>query len=260
MLNNFLKSSLVVAVAWMVTYVPYSVQAAEWGSLKGRIIVDGTPAKPAPLAVDNKDQFCLDKKPVNETLVLGKDNALVNAVVYLRLPTGQKVEIHPDYEAKLKEPAVLDNNACSFKPHITLVRKGQPLTIKNSDPVGHNTNISIYSFNQTIPANDEIKINASAVAPLPMPVVCNIHSFMKAHVVSLDHPYMAATGDDGSFEIKNVPAGPREFQFWHEISGYLKNVKLKGAATDARGRAKLTIPAGQTLDLGDIKIPASALK
>jgi hypothetical protein len=111
-----------------------------------------------------------------------------------------------------------------------------------------------------VPANDKIEIKASAVAALPMPVVCNIHSFMKAHVVSLDHPYMAATGDDGSFEIKNIPAGPREFQFWHEMSGYLKNVKLKSGATDARGRAKLTIPAGETLDLGDIKLPASALK
>jgi hypothetical protein len=260
MLNNVLKLSQLVAVAWMVVHAPSAARAAEWGSLKGRIVVDGTPAKPAPLAVDNKDPFCAMAMPVNDALVLGKDNALVNAVVYLRLPTGKKVEIHPDYEAKLKEQAVLDNKACSFSPHITLVRKGQPLTIKNSDPVGHNTNISIYSFNQTIPANGEIKINASAVAPLPMPVVCNIHSFMKAHVVSLDHPYMAATGEDGSFEIKNVPAGPHEFQFWHEMGGYLKNVKLKGGATDARGRVKLTIPAGQTLDLGDIKLPASALK
>ena len=63
--------------------------------------------------------------------------------------------------------------------------------------------------------------------------------------MSHDHPYMAASGDDGTFEIKNMPAGKHEFQFWHETAGYLKNVKLKGGATDARGRAKLTIPAGQ---------------
>ena len=29
---------------------------------------------------------------------------------------------------------------------------------------------------------------------------------------------MAASGEDGSFEIKNVPAGKHEFQFWHEIA------------------------------------------
>jgi hypothetical protein len=47
---------------------------------------------------------------------------------------------------------------------------------------------------------------------------------------------------------------------WHEASGYLKNLKFKGGATDRRGRAELTIAAGQTLDLGDIKVPASGLK
>ena len=67
-------------------------------------------------------------------------------------------------------------------------------------------------------------------------------------------------GADGKFEIKNIPAGQNEFQFWHEAQGYLKNLKFNGGMTDARsGRAKLTIPAGQTLDLGDIKVKASAL-
>jgi hypothetical protein len=94
---------------------------------------------------------------------------------------------------------------------------------------------------------------------IPMPVVCNIHPWMKGYILSLDHPYVAVTGDDGTFEIKDIPAGQHEFQFWHE-SGYLKNVALKGATTDARGRAKLKIAAGQTLDLGDIKVKASALK
>ena len=51
-----------------------------------------------------------------------------------------------------------------------------------------------------------------------MPVVCNIHPWMKAYILSLDHPYMAVTGEDGTFEIKNMPAGQHEFQFWHEIA------------------------------------------
>ena len=39
---------------------------------------------------------------------------------------------------------------------------------------------------------------------------------------------MAVSGDDGTFEIKNIPAGKHEFQFWHEAAGYLKNVQFKG--------------------------------
>ncbi len=84
---------------------------------------------------------------------------------------------------------------------------------------------------------------------------------MKAYLLSLPHPYMAVSGEDGTFEIKDMPAGAHEFQFWHEAPGYLKNLKFKGGMTDSRhGRAKITIAAGKTLDLGDIKVSASLLK
>jgi hypothetical protein len=249
-----------IACAMLLAWQAAEATAAEWGSIKGRILVEGTPPKPAPLVV-NKDQFCIDKKPTNHSIVLGKDNSLANAIVYLRVPTGKKVDVHPDFEAKLKEPVVLDNKGCEFQPHITLVRVGQPLKVKNSDPVGHNTNVSIFAFNQIIPANGELEIKATREEALPRDVACNIHPWMKGYVLSLNHPYSAVTGEeDGTFEIKNIPAGTHEFQFWHEAAGYLKNVKLKSGTTDTRGRAKLAIPAGQTLDLGDIKVQASALK
>src|SRR5438045_5040694 len=107
--------------------------AAEWGSFKGRFLIDGAAPTPPALLV-NKDQYCIEHKPVNDSLVVGKDNSLVNVVVFLRPPLGKKVDVHPDYEAKLKEPAVLDNHFCTFVPHIFLARVGQPIVIKNSDP------------------------------------------------------------------------------------------------------------------------------
>src|SRR6478735_4746851 len=134
-----------------------SAPAAEWGSLKGRFLIDGTAQKPADLLV-NKDQYCIDHKPSNDALVIGKDNSLANVVVFLRPELGKKVDIHPDYEAKLKEPVVLDNHFCTFKPHILLARLGQPIVIKNSDTVGHNTNIELFAFNQTIPVKDKLEI------------------------------------------------------------------------------------------------------
>ena len=56
-------------------------QAAEWGSLKGRFVVDGTPPELKPLVVDAKDPFSVEQKPHNESVVIGNDNALVNVVV-----------------------------------------------------------------------------------------------------------------------------------------------------------------------------------
>jgi plastocyanin len=259
-MKNTLKSIAAVGAIWAAMFaVAVTVSAADWGSLKGRIVVDGTPAKPAPLVV-TKDQYCIDKMPTNQSIVIGKDNALENAVVYLRISTGQKVEVNPEYAAKESEPVVLDNKGCAFHPHVTLARMGQTLDIKNSDPVGHNTNVNVLSFNQVIPSNSDTKVKVSAGGALPTEVACNIHPFMKGWILVQDHPYMATTGEDGTFEIKDIPAGKHEFQFWHEAAGYLKNVKLKSGTTDRRGRTELNIEAGKTLDLGDIKVPASALK
>lgn len=250
-----------VSVAIVLLAVP-GAHAADWGSIKGRFIVEGAPPKPEPLVV-TKDQFCIDKKPVNHSLVVSDKGELANAVVYLRVERGKKVDVHPDFEKSLAEPAVLDNAGCEFHPHISLVRVGQPFVIKNSDPVGHNTNAVLTAngnFNELIAQGEDKKKTFAKSESLPMPVSCNIHPFMQAHLLVQDHPYMIASGADGSFEIKNVPAGKHKFQFWHEKSGYLKNVKLAQGTTDRKGQADLTIAAGQTLDLGDIKIPATALK
>ncbi|HEX5472885.1 MAG TPA: hypothetical protein VFW73_13420, partial [Lacipirellulaceae bacterium] len=83
-----------------------AASAQGWGSLKGRFVVNGTPPKLTPLVV-NKDQYCINKMPENESVVIGKDNALANAVVYLRVPLGSKVAVNPEYEAELKKPVVL---------------------------------------------------------------------------------------------------------------------------------------------------------
>jgi len=251
--------ALIVIVSLMANVSETS--AAEWGSLKGRFIVDGKSPDLPPLKVDDKDPFCQKAKPANKAIVSGKDGALANVIVYLRLPRGKKIAaVHPNYEVQLKEPAVLDNVNCSFEPHIILVRVGQPMVIRNSDPTGHNTKIDVFAFNQIIPAKEQTEIKATRESPLPSQVQCNIHPFMQAWLLAQSHPYMAASGEDGSFEIKNIPVGKHEFQFWHEASGYLGNVKFKGGATNRQGRADLTIAANQTLDLGDIKVPANVLK
>jgi hypothetical protein len=103
-------------------------------------------------------------------------------------------------------------------------------------------------------------MNFTKAEPMPMPVNCNIHPFMQGHVLVQEHPYMAASGEDGTFEIKNIPAGKHEFQFWHEGTGYMKDLSLKGGKANRQGRVDLEIVAGETIDLGDIKVPAALLK
>ena len=83
---------------------------------------------------------------------------------------------------------------------------------------------------------------------------------MHGYILVKDDPYMVASAEDGTFEIKNIPAGTYEFEFWHEKPGRLKSLKYNGGTLNRQGRAKLTIKDGQTLDLGEMKVPASMLK
>ena len=261
-MTNVSTTRVAFAIAMIsLIAVPADVRAAEWGSIQGRFVVDGEAPEPKPLVV-TKDQFCIDTKPIDRSVVVDENGNLANAVVFLRVGRGKAIEAHPDYEATANEAVELDNKGCEFVPHVTLVRTGQPFIIKNSDPIGHNTNAKLMrngQFNVLIAEGQENKMTFSKGEPLPLPVNCNIHPFMEGHLLVQDHPYMAVSGEDGTFEIKNIPAGEHEFQFWHE-SGYVRNADFEGGKTDSRGRADITVKAGGTLDLGDIQVSAAALK
>jgi hypothetical protein len=42
---------------------------------------------------------------------------------------------------------------------------------------------------------------------------------MLAYWLSMDQPYFAVTGADGSFKIGDLPAGDYEVEVWHEVLG-----------------------------------------
>jgi hypothetical protein len=75
---------------------------------------------------------------------------------------------------------------------------------------------------------------------------------MKAWLVVRPNPYAAVSKADGTFEIKDVPVGEVELQFWHEKAGYIGEMTVGGKAEKAsKGRKKVAVAAGGT-DLGEI--------
>ena len=129
MLHRTIVGGLAVLALLAGSFV---AEADEWGTLKGRFIYDGK--APTPIKLDvSKEAACASHNLVDESLVVGDDGGLANVVVHVYLGRGKKIsKIHPDEDAKIKEPVVLNNYHCRFDPHITLVRKNQTLTIKNS--------------------------------------------------------------------------------------------------------------------------------
>jgi plastocyanin len=238
-------------------------KATGWATLKGRFTYDGAPPKPKPINADKDQAVCTKHPLVDESLVVGSDKGLANVVLFVRDPG---VEVHPDLAAAPKEPTVLDNSGCRFEPHIAMVRTGQTLQVKNSDPVSHNTKADLQNnsaFNDSITPGKALAKQLTEGEAAPMPVSCTMHQWMKGYVLVQPHPYMAVSAKDGTFEIKNVPAGvPLEFQLWHEAakpgdhSLVLEGAELK---TEGKGRFKVTLEPNEVRDLKEIKVPADKL-
>jgi hypothetical protein len=218
-----------------------------WGNLKGRFVYDGP--KPNPEEIDtSKDALCTKHPVFNETVTVGENGGLQNVVVYL---ASKKVPVNPDYEATADAKVRFDNHHCRFEPHILPIRTTQTLELHNSDPASHNSNISPLGdtpFNSLIGENATADYHFTKQQNLPVPVTCNIHPWMRGYILPRDNPYAAVTGEDGTFEIKNVPAGKWEFQVWQEAAGYL------AAKPDwKKGKFKFEIKPGDN-DLGEIHV------
>jgi len=227
--------------------------AEEWGTIKGRFLYGGDAPSAAEIKADKDVEVCGKHKLVNEELAVGADKGLANVVVFVR---DKGVKVHPDAAAEAKgAKVVLDNKDCRFSPHVVVVQTGQPLIIKNSDTVGHNSNVATLKnppSNSLIPAGGESSIPFANEEAIPAQVTCNIHPWMKAWVVVRPNPYAAVSAADGSFEIKNVPAGEVELQLWHEKAGYIGEVTVGGKSEKiAKGRRKVTVQAAGT-NLGDM--------
>jgi plastocyanin len=234
--------------------------AEEWGTIKGRFVFKGDAPAAAELKADKDVEVCGKHKLLAEELVVGADKGIQNVVVFVR---DKGVKVNPELAAAAKSQKVeLDNKGCRFEPHVVFVQTGQELVIKNSDTVGHNSNVATIknpASNTLIPAGGQSPVKFAVEEAIPAGVTCNIHPWMKAWVVVRGNPYAAVTQPDGSFEIKGVPVGEVELQLWHEKAGNLAEVATGKGKADKKGRIKVKVEAGGT-DLGEIAVEPGSFK
>jgi hypothetical protein len=241
---------LAAAAALVVACVTQAADAADWGNLKGRFIYDGDP--PKVQAIDtSKEALCSKHKVVNEELVVNPENhGLANVVVFV---SSKKVKEHPDYKKTAKDEVTIDNNGCRFEPHIVPMTLSQTLVIKNSDPFSHNSNLAPLgdnSINPILTQDAAVPYKFGKVQKTPVPVACNIHTWMKGYIVVKDNPYTAVSDADGNFELKNLPAEELEFTVWQEKSGWLP---AKSDWDKKKATFKMKIKPDDN-DLGEIKV------
>jgi plastocyanin len=193
------------------------VAAGGIGTLKGKVVFVGTPPTLRPFiqkGQEIKDAVCAKETIPDEKLVVDSSGGVANVVVYLaKAPPGAAIPPPPS------EPAVLDNKGCHFVPHLLVARVGQTVKILNDDvPLQHNTHIMTQRtehFNSTIPKEGK-ELTYKRPEAEPCEIKCDIHSWMHGYFFPVEHPYVAVSGPNGEFEIKNVPAGEHSFRVWAE--------------------------------------------
>ena len=234
---------------------------AAWGSLRGRFVYQGTPPVLEKLSTGGKDGAVCDQHPIpNESLLVDSDSrGIKNILVFARKAS----RVHPKYEETAKTVVEFDQKECIFLSHVLPVRVGQPLKLKNSDPIGHNTNMSPpgdQGINPLLAANADYDYQFARQQSVPVVVSCNIHPWMKAYILPRKDPYVGLSTKEGAFEILNLPAGEElEFQVWHERAAGPQSA-LVARPDWAQGRFRVTIKPDDVEDLGTIEIAASAFK
>lgn len=262
--NFFTRSLMALIVVAGLAFAGAAANAAEWGSIKGRFVYDGTAPVQAKLNIDKDQATCGGHDLVDQSLEVAPTGGIANVVVWIAAKTidnkPQKVKVNPGFAKTADAKVELNNKNCHFIPHVVGLRVNQTLVIKNSDPVAHNTKIDGLNtqINPLIPADTSSEQVIDAAENVPAPVSCSIHGWMHAWMVVRPNPYFAISDKDGNFEIKDLPAGELEFQVWQEKSGYVTDASVGGQEVKwPKGHVKWTVEADKTTDVGEMKLGAA---
>ena len=201
-----------------VTPAGPAVDPATAGTVTATVRLDG--AAPAAAMIQlSGDPKCVaeaGRERPEETLLTGDNQALRNVFVYVKDGLGSfSFPVPP-------EPVVLDQDQCRYTPRVLGVRVGQPLRVRNSDPLLHNvrSNGTInQSFNRSTPLEGTGFNHTFATREVMVPFKCDVHAWMTAYVGVLDHPYFGTSGADGRVVLANLPPGTYTIEAWHETLG-----------------------------------------
>ena len=187
--------------------------ARAMAAVSGRVTLAGNIPTPKPLPVFKNRSFC-GSQVANETVLVGRDGAVKNAVVILRAT---------DRPAAPTQPIrlVLDNKRCAFAPHVQVAPVRSELLLKNSDPILHTVHARLGAetlFNVGLPKWREVtkRLDRAGVVRINCDV---LHTWMSAAIIVTDTPYVAVTDENGTFAIDQMPVGQYRGEIWHEKLG-----------------------------------------
>ena len=202
-------------------------------TITGTVTFDGKP--PALRPIDMAAEPVCAKKhggpAPNEMLVLGNGGTMGNIMVWVSkgLPAGKT------WPAP-KEPVVLNQDGCEYKPHVMGIMVGQPYRILNSDGILHNIH-TLPKINPAFNRGQPPTVKEMSTS-FPKPenvfnVKCDVHPWMSAYIAVYTHPFFSVTGRDGKFTISGLDPGTYEITAWHEKLG-MQTASITVGANDTK--------------------------
>ena len=195
-----------------------------FAQITGAVKLEGTPPEMKQIDMKSNPQcMAMHKDPVFEdTVVAGDKGELANVVV----------SIKPAEGAKLKgdvptTPAKITQKGCMYHPHVVACMVGQDVIVTSEDEFLHNVHglcvdNDPFNFAQTKQPGDAAPEKKMTFATAEQfKIKCDIHPWMAAWVIVLDHPFFAVTGADGKFSIdtKGLADGDYTLDAWQEKFG-----------------------------------------
>lgn len=190
------------------------VDPATVGSVSGVVSFKGAVPKLRPLDMTQDPTCPADPQPSDAVVV--KNGKLANVFVYVK--DGKGLES----SSAATTPVVLDQKGCRYQPHVLGLLVGQPLKILNDDNAQHNVHPMPKSndeWNESQMPRGKPIVKTFSRPELMMAVECNQHPWMRMYLNVMEHPFFAVTGDDGSFEIRNLAPGEYTLVAMHEKFG-----------------------------------------
>ena len=194
------------------------VDPATAGTLTGTAALEGTAPEQQVIQMA-ADPVCarLHSTPVRtQFVVANEDGTLANVFVYVK--EGLEGRSFPTPS----EAVLLNQEGCTYDPHVFGIMVGQNLDILNSDDTLHNIHampVNNEQFNIGQPVKGLTTTRSFENPEVMVPFKCDVHRWMNAYAGVLPHPYYSVTGEGGSFEVGNLPPGDYVVEAWHETLG-----------------------------------------
>lgn len=259
---HLMKRFVCAIVCAVTSFLPAAsnAQAAETATLKIRFEYAGAPPVMEKIKIKKDKAFCGKHDLLDESILVNKENKGLKNVAFF-VYTGRRGTKVEDLSFELEPKEItLANKDCRFEPHVVVAHVGDTLEVTNPDAVLHNANMQFFNnkaVNPSIPAGQKFVYNELKEAePGMVQVDCNVHDWMKARIIVLDHPFGGISDENGELVIEGLPVGQKlKFRPLHEVLKFRDVTDKDGEDVEIkRGTIELELEAGEN-DLGTWIIP-----